>query len=487
VGAPAGELTKPVFAASRHGRFPSHRAPRIGRTAQPQDAGESKRTPESSTSQKTPREVLVMRRLSIFVALLLVGCSARSVAPTVAPISPQIYQKHVNKYGWVVTPISPIDGYSVLPGSLAVDNQHKMWVAAEPNGNDPNGGGELVKILMNGHQSRYPLSILPGGLVYGPDGNMWVSGFDKTSGASVVARVTLSGQETDYPINLPTGLQVGGLILGSDGAFWFNTCNNAGTGGGVGRIDTSGNVTFYPGPCAAVIASGPDANIWFGDAGQNIYKMNTQGMVLATYPVGEQFFNDLKAGTDGALYVAAIDNFNNTPDLIRVTTAGVITKIGHDNYGDGFLSIVSGPDGNLWISGAHSASSDLIQYNVTSQSFGQRVRGPDNAGFGLADGPDGNIWTSAPYSSDVDTYVIQLMTVTPKTLTLSVGKSATLTAGEANYAGTWTATSTKPSIATVTANSNNGKFTVKGVSAGTAFVAVYDSMYNSVEVKVTVQ
>lgn len=429
-----------------------------------------------------------MRRIIVLaIALFAIGCSSHSSAvPAPGEISPAIFQKHLDKNGWVVTPIGPIDGYQALPGSLAVDNQHKMWVAAEPNGNDPKGGGELVKILMNGHQSRYPLSVLPGGLVFGPDGNMWVSGFDKSSGASVIARVTLNGQETDYPLNLPTGLQAGSLILGSDDAFWFNSCNNAGTSGGIGRIDTSGISTFYPGSCASVIASGPDSNIWFGDAGQNIYKMNTQGTVLATYPVGEQFFNDLKAGTDGTLYLAAIDNFNNSPDLIRVTTAGVVTKIGGDGYGDGYLSILSGPDGNIWISGAHSASSDLIQYNVTSQSFGQRVRGPKHAGSGLANGPDGNIWASAPYSSAVDTFVIQVMSVTPKTLTVSVGKSANLTAGEANYSGTWTAVSTKPSIATVTANSNNGKFTVKGVSAGTTIVAVYDSMYNSVEAKVTV-
>jgi hypothetical protein len=428
-----------------------------------------------------------MRRLIISALMIFaIGCSShQSTMPAPGEISPAIFQKHVNGNGWVVTPISPIDGYRAVLGGIAADNQHKMWVAAEPDGNDPNGGGELVKILMNGNEHAYPLSILPGWLVFGPDGNLWVSGGPKGSSASVIARVTLAGQETDYQLNLPTGLLADRIILGSDGAFWFNTCNRAGTSGGVGRIDTSGVSTFYPGPCAAVIASGPDSNIWFGDAGQNIYKMSTGGTVLATYPVNEQFLNDLEAGTDGALYIAAIDNFNNTPDLIRVTTAGVVTKIGGDGYGDGYLSIVSGPDGNLWISGEHSSSSDLIQYNVTSQSFGQRVRGPKYAGSSLANGPDGNIWAASFYSA-VDTFVIQRMTVTPKTLSVSVGKSATITAGEANYSGTWTAVSTKPSIATVTANSENGKFTVTGVSAGTTFVAVYDSMYNSVQAKVTV-
>jgi hypothetical protein len=113
---------------------------------------------------------------------------------------------------------------------------------------------------------------------------------------------------------------------------------------------------------------------------------------------------------------------------------------------------------------------------------------------GLAVDSSHKIWATAEgYNGTdcqigrVDTYVFSLMALSPKQLTVPVGQNAILNVSESNYLGAWTASTKKPSIATVTPNSQNGTFTVSGVAPGTTYVIVTDSQFNTASVKVTVQ
>jgi streptogramin lyase len=421
-----------------------------------------------------------MRRVSILaVALLAAGCSSHpGAAPTFSSITPQIFQKHVNKLGWIVTQIGPIGGARAEPFGLAVDDNHHVWAAVYP--------GELVKILMNDRQKTFPTSIVPFFLAFGSDKNMWVTGNNRVTGIGEVARVSPMGLETDYTIG-PANMFLGYIVSGPDGDLWFTECSKDEKTGGVVRMDTSGSYTLYPFGCRGVIANGPDGNIWFGDIGQNIYKMDVEGNLLGTYAVGDQQFNGLTAGSDGAMYATAEGNVVNYTDLVRVSTSGVVTHITNDPYIGGLNTILSGPDGNLWISSPRSVFGYFIQFDVATQTWGEIVKGPKGAGEALATGPDGNVWATAPNASSVDTYIIQAMTVTPKELTISVGRHADITLTEANYSGGWTAVATNPGVASVTPKSQSGTFEVTGVSPGTTSVTVYDAMYNSISVKVTVQ
>jgi hypothetical protein len=168
-----------------------------------------------------------------------------------------------------------------------------------------------------------------------------------------------------------------------------------------------------------------------------------------------------------------------------VTTSGVVTHIGGDPNNDAFGSIVSGPDGNLWIYTFRQASRHLITFNPASSTWGSRIE--SHACGQLIAGPDNNIWEPDCTRGLVDTYLRMAITLTPSRLALSVGQTAALAVGESNYSGQWTAISGNPSIASVTLNSNNGAFAVTGVATGSTFVTVSDTNSNSAGVAVTVR
>jgi streptogramin lyase len=334
---------------------------------------------------------------------------------------------------------------------------------------------------MNDSQKSFPLSIVPSSIALGSDGYIW-----GTTNDGIVTKVSPTGVESTFSV-AASNIFFNNIVSGPDGALWFPECSSDGSSGGIGRIDTSGSYTFYSSVCQTVVANGPDGNIWFGDDGANIYSMTTGGILIGTYSVGDMFsFFGLTAGSDGALYAVSDAPPAGQSDLIRISTSGIVTHIGGDNYGDRLRAILSGPDGNIWIAVPRSESSFLVKFEVATQSFGERIKGPKGAGFDLITGPDGNIWASDSEESSVDTYVIQVMTATPNDLTVAVGKQANFHVIEANYGGQWTAISTKPSVASVTPNSTNGTFVVTGVAQGMTSVTVSDTKFNSIQVKVTV-
>ena len=72
-------------------------------------------------------------------------------------------------------------------------------------------------------------------------------------------------------------------------------------------------------------------------------------------------------------------------------------------------------------------------------------------------------------------------------MSVQVGHTVNISVKEHKYSGQRTAIATNPAIVNVTLNSQNGAFTVTGVSPGVTTVTVYDTMYNSAQVKVTVK
>jgi streptogramin lyase len=279
------------------------------------------------------------------------------------------------------------------------------------------------------------------------------------------------------------------ITSGSDGALWFDECSPI-QPGGIGRITTGGAYTFFPVGCQNLVTSGPDGNIWFSD-GAYVYSMTTSGVIVGKFTLGDQTLNGATTGSDGALWFigSALDG---SPRLIRVTVAGVVTQVA----GPGIqISVVSGPDGMLWILNRDGYFTFLDRFDPNSMTFVSEVKNALRQAYGpIASGPDGNIWEAgARLPNDpngagaVLTYVRQAMVLSPERLTVPVGQTANLTVSEANYLGQWTAISKAPSIATVTFNSNNGVFVVTGVAVGTTYITVFDTDYNLVKVKVTVQ
>jgi hypothetical protein len=114
---------------------------------------------------------------------------------------------------------------------------------------------------------------------------------------------------------------------------------------------------------------------------------------------------------------------------------------------------------------------------------------PTSYGEGADDvtiGADDNAWFTGTSVNEIGVYIWSKMTVLPSTLTLTVGGGAqTLDVHESNYAHTWTAMSSDPTVATV-APAGHNRFSVSPVAAGSCTVVVSDDRTNSVSVTVTV-
>ena len=92
--------------------------------------------------------------------------------------------------------------------------------------------------------------------------------------------------------------------------------------------------------------------------------------------------------------------------------------------------------------------------------------------------------TSPP---SVNVYVIDVLNVTPNSLTFpTAGQQQTLTVTE-NGASKWTARSTKTSVATVAPGGSGNTFVVTSIAAGSAKITVKDPKGNLFPVQVVVQ
>jgi hypothetical protein len=120
--------------------------------------------------------------------------------------------------------------------------------------------------------------------------------------------------------------------------------------------------------------------------------MDTKGNPIGTYPAGDTQFSSAMAGPDGALYLGG---WNPQADLVRVTMQGQVTHLGNDGWGDTMSSIITGLDGNLWMSGGFGNGNKLLSFDVQTQTWVARIKAP---GFGqIITGPDGHLWL-APYN-----------------------------------------------------------------------------------------
>lgn len=404
-----------------------------------------------------------MKRIAIIAALLLSGCSHTGTMP--GAIHPDIFQKKVTQKGWVVVHTKMPDGSPAGANGLAIDDAHKVWTIA---GNS--SGCELDKILMNGYQQQFPLSACSfSGLVFGPDHNFWLAG------QGAVARVTPTGQETDFSIG-PSDIGASGITNGPDGNIWFGVCQQYGLSGGIGRMDLAGNFTYFPSSCQTNIAVGPDGNIWTSYLG-DVTVTDLGGKQLHDYKTGGVQVYAMLTAPDRAVYLTQLTP--NGQELVRIALDGNIT-----HYSGGrMFGMAIGPDGNLWIANPNN-NSTVTQFDIAQQQFGQVLQGPTGLGSSMLTGPDGNLWATAARS--VDAYIIQLMATNPKTMTLLKQQQAPVTVSEANYAGPWTAVSSNLNVAMVTPNSQTGTFTVTAVGPGKCSIQIYDSMFNSIKAKVTV-
>ena len=181
-----------------------------------------------------------------------------------------------------------------------------------PDGNLWTGGNFLGVIDSVWRQTTtlattLEVSTTPQALVTGPDMNVWLVA-SNGSGAALVGRVVpnLPGSEvlTEFPVTSTGNLL--DIATGPDGNLWFTDAGS----NEIGRITTTGAITKFPVPTAASgvhgIIAGPDGNLWFTENLANKFaKITTAGVVteLACIPTAASGPTNITVGGDGRLWL----------------------------------------------------------------------------------------------------------------------------------------------------------------------------------------
>jgi virginiamycin B lyase len=162
----------------------------------------------------------------------------------------------------------PKDG--IVPRFLVSGADGALWFTFDTVENDrgaPGSGVGIGRITTTGAVTLFPLpstAASASGLISDPDGNLWLAEAPTNKGlAPHLARFTLAGVYTQFPLKGDDRQGSVSITVGPDGAIWV---------GGVGlleRFTTSGVETSLalPDPTDRVIAltAGPNHTLWFSE------------------------------------------------------------------------------------------------------------------------------------------------------------------------------------------------------------------------------
>lgn len=242
----------------------------------------------------------------------------------------------------------------------------------------------------------------PGGTPYaiaqGPDGAMWFTEAECTSG---IGRVAPDGTWQHWPITGDCKSQPLAITVGPDANLWF-----ADSWSSFGRITPDGTITRFQMPDPSYpsgITTGPDGNLWIPCASPYgkpfIAKVSPDGTLLGEYPVtpktGEP--RGIVTGPDGAIW------FTEGTGIGRLTTSGQLTEypLPLDNGSGSPFQITVGPDGNLWFV-EYMPEGDGRVGRITTSGGITEFETPGQGGLQwITAGPDGALWFTASHSNTI--------------------------------------------------------------------------------------
>ncbi len=214
-----------------------------------------------------------------------------------------------------------------LNGGIVAGPDGNLWAAAS----DDSGNGALLRMTSAGKLSSFALPDYPNDLTVGPDGNFWVAADGD------IDRVTPAGVVTQF--SLPNGDGAFDITAGPDSALYFGSYGTD----PMGRITTSGTVAEFNPPGATSdtfvndLASSAGGKIWYASdfgapASFDPHNALLAGGLDASATAGSAVtstvasFIDLAPGSDPSFYSAKIDWGDGT------TSAGAITANDHGGF-----------------------------------------------------------------------------------------------------------------------------------------------------------
>ena len=239
-----------------------------------------------------------------------------------------------------------------------------------------------------------PTNGLLGSIATGPDGDIWVTDYF----FNAVFQLTTKGVPLQrLGVNNMPLVPTHGMVAGPDGNLWLTT-QNPGVGGAIARLTLKGEVTYFPlvgGPFDGPgdIAVGPDGNPWFTESTGKIGRISPAGEIVE-FPVSARA---ITTGPDGNLW------YTNRLAIGRMSLQGATQEYPIPWNNPSPLYIVSGPDGNLWF----TDTTGRIGSVTTSGAFRSFSVPGAHAPEGLAAGRDGKLWFTTGAGAQLGSITVQ--------------------------------------------------------------------------------
>lgn len=442
---------------------------------------------------------------AIFATLLLAACSHSASLPSPALESrlpdsaPQVWERGTPPVQWELIP-SPKSGlwdnnaYALI--SPYADREDRIWLPAWSGGDDGicealfiyNMSGSIVSKI-EPEQSCDASGAPAIQVIADTSGHVW---FNWNRLTEYSQSGTLIGDYSERLVNA--------IAAGLSGDMWYTT--SQGGYGYVVRI-RNGALHFFRMPSSSdspgQIAVAADGTAWFtlgigSESTPNLAKLNpltSQVTVLPFHPIVKSLY----AGPDGNIWYTT-----NPNTLERVASpSGVVTRFPLPHSGIG--QIANAPDKTMWLDYSDSKTAYGVMNVSSNGTVLSSIPCPTvtcNASTGdsmdgITYGPDGNIWTSftavTTFCGDVNcqldpyeglaVYVRLAISASPASVAFgAVGQTATIKVSESRYSGSWTASSTAPSVVTVVKWLTPNELEIKAVGKGAGRIIIHDADQN---------
>lgn len=412
---------------------------------------------------------MLRKTVVVVLALFVFGCASHAGAPIGVQgngVTPFVVQTG-NSNGWQTFSVPGLVlGFPNAPG-----HDGNSWMET---------GNELLKVSMAGTVTSIALNGDPGRMTPNPDGNMYVVEA-MPDNSMAIARITPSGQETDFPI--PGSAKIYSITSGSDGNIWMSRLTS------IGRLTLDGTYADFPAPQSIAnfgpgIVRGGDKNLWVtawtGSASEIVRVAISDGSFTEySFPVGSPPVE----ANDGSLWLPVpFQSHHPSYGIYRFDTVNHSTTFyaSHKEIG-GFGDMVT-LNNKLYWRKASAVQSYSMKTHRLSDSFAQPSDGYQL--YPLFAGPDQQLWLTGSTPS-LSVLIVHPIIVVPSDVALTVGSSLPMSVSEQNSPQkSFTAVSNDLKVVTV---SGSGKdFTVTGVASGSTTITLTDKIGNSLDVAVTV-